>query len=149
MTPWIQVYTNAPTHQKTYRLAEELKIPIYAALGLMVSLWAWAAVNATGGDITGYPPMAICDAVGWKKGVKFYNALKKVRLIEEVDGKILIRSLGRKEHTADSPFYGIIDDVDVLGFGEKPVWKQTGEGLEIQTREVRSESPVFFRITCR
>ena len=33
--------------------------------------------------------------------------------------------------------------------GEKPVWKQTGEGLEIQTREVRSESPVFFRITCR
>ena len=65
------------------------------------------------------------------------------------DGKILIRSLGRKEHTADSPFYGIIDDVDVLGFGEKPVWKQTGEGLEIQTREVRSESPVFFRITCR
>ena len=95
MTPWIQVYTNAPTHQKTYRLAEELKIPIYAALGLMVSLWAWAAVNATGGDITGYPPMAICDAVGWKKGVKFYNALKKVRLIEEVDGKILIRNWER------------------------------------------------------
>lgn len=95
MTPWIQVYTNAPTHRKTYRLAEELRVPIYAALGLMVSLWAWAAVNATGGDITGYPPMAICDAVGWKKGVKFYNALKKVRLIEEVDGKILIRNWER------------------------------------------------------
>ena len=64
------------------------------------------------------------------------------------EGKILIKSLARKEHTAESAFYGIIKDVDVLGFEEKPEWKLTGEGLEIQTRRVASDKPVLFRITC-
>ena len=63
--------------------------------------------------------------------------------------KILIRTLGRKAHTADSPFFGIIEDVDVLGFDDKPVWRQTPEGLEIETKSVKSESPVFFRITTK
>ncbi|MBR0087525.1 MAG: alpha-L-fucosidase [Lachnospiraceae bacterium] len=39
------------------------------------------------------------------------------------DGKILIRTLGKKAHTEDAKFSGIIDDVDVLGFNEKPSFK--------------------------
>lgn len=94
MIPWIQVYSNILTHDKTYALAEELKIPNYSAVGIMVSLWAWASINATDGDITNYPPRAIAEATGWtKKPSDFYNTLLKIRLIEKTDsGKIVIRN---------------------------------------------------------
>ncbi|MBQ6383637.1 MAG: alpha-L-fucosidase [Clostridia bacterium] len=64
-------------------------------------------------------------------------------------GEILIRSLGRKAHTADSVFFGIVDDVDVLGFDEKPVFEQTEDGLKIQTKTVGGENPIVFRVTLR
>lgn len=62
MVPWIQVYSNILTHDKTYALAEQLKIPNYGAVGLMVSLWSWAATMPPNGDITAYPKRAIADA---------------------------------------------------------------------------------------
>ena len=65
------------------------------------------------------------------------------------DGHILIKTLAHKATTAESKFFGIIDDVDVLGFDEKPVWKQTAEGLEITTENVVSDSPVFFRVSIK
>ncbi len=94
MIPWIQVYSNILTHDKTYALAEELKIPNYSAVGIMVSLWAWASINATDGDITNYPPRAIAEATGWtKKSSDFYNSLLKIRLIEKTDsGRTVIRN---------------------------------------------------------
>ncbi len=97
MVPWIQVYSNILTHDKTYALAEGLKIPNYGAVGLMVSLWSWAAINAPDGDITAYPKRAIADAAGWSKGAdKFYQVLINVRLIEQLeDGRTVIRNWER------------------------------------------------------
>lgn len=94
MIPWIQVYSNILTHDKTYRLAETLKIPNYSAVGLMVSLWCWVAVNAPDGDITSYPPRAITAATGWpKKPEAFYSALVDAELIEKKeDGRVVIRN---------------------------------------------------------
>lgn len=94
MIPWIQVYSNILTHDKTYSLAEELKIPNYAAVGIMVSLWAWASINATDGDISNYPPRAIAEATGWQKKPKdFYDILLRIRLIEKTeDGRTVIRN---------------------------------------------------------
>ena len=92
MVPWIQVYSNILTHDKTYALAEKLRVPNYTAVGIMVSLWSWAAVNAPDGDITGYPPRAIADAVGWRKGAEaLANALLETRLIADEDGRRVIR----------------------------------------------------------
>lgn len=97
MVPWIQVYSNILTHDKTYALAEQLKIPNYGAVGLMVSLWSWAAINAPDGDITAYPKRAIADAAGWSRGAdKFYQVLINVRLIEQLeDGRTVIRNWER------------------------------------------------------
>lgn len=97
MVPWIQVYSNILTHDKTYALAEQLKIPNYGAVGLMVSLWSWAAINAPDGDITAYPKRAIADAAGWSRGAdKFYQVLLSVRLIEQLeDGRTVIRNWER------------------------------------------------------
>lgn len=97
MVPWIQVYSNILTHDKTYALSEQLKIPNYGAVGLMVSLWSWAAINAPDGDITAYPKRAIADAAGWPKGAdRFYQVLLNVRLIEQLeDGRTVIRNWER------------------------------------------------------
>lgn len=85
MIPWIQVNCNVLTHDKTYALAEALKIPNYSAVGIMVSLWAWAGINAPDGDITKYPPRAIAEATGYtKKPNDFYNTLLKIKLIEKI-----------------------------------------------------------------
>lgn len=97
MVPWIQVYSNILTHDKTYALAEQLKVPNYGAVGLMVSLWSWAAINAPDGNITAYPKRAIADAAGWSKGAdKFYQVLLNVRLIEQLeDRRVMIRNWER------------------------------------------------------
>lgn len=94
MIPWIQVYSNILTHDKTYKLAEALNVPNYSAVGLMVSLWCWVAINAPDGDITKYPPRAITEATGWpKKADVFYSALIDAGLIEKTeDGRSVIRN---------------------------------------------------------
>nr|WP_233711524.1 hypothetical protein [Lederbergia citrisecunda] len=57
-------------------------------------------------------------------------------------GEVRINSLKEK-----SPlFHGIIKDISILGFKEKPTWNRTEEALMIQTSTVESTSPVVFKI---
>ena len=95
--PWIQVYTNMVTHNKTRKLAAELKLtskdvkPNVMAAGMLLALWTWAAQNAVDGDITGVPVEDIADVAGWKKSPKvFYAALVKVGLIDEGEDGVQI-----------------------------------------------------------
>lgn len=62
------------------------------------------------------------------------------------DGRVLIRSLAERDASSKPCFHGIIEDVSVLGFGEKIKWERSEEGLLIQTQEVQSDLPVVFRI---
>lgn len=58
------------------------------------------------------------------------------------DGIVRIRSLKER-----SPHYhGIIRDIRVLGFDEKPTWDRNDEALSIQTVTVKSSVPVVFQI---
>ena len=67
MMPWIQVYSNLPEHPKIYRLTEALgSAQSYQSLGIVVSLWLWAARNAPEGDLSSYPRWALANAVGWQ-----------------------------------------------------------------------------------
>jgi len=84
MIPWIQVYSNLPTHPKTSKLAEELKLtssftsPTIIAAGLLVGIWTWAIQNAYDGDLSSCSPSVIADACRWKKRPEqLINALKK------------------------------------------------------------------------
>lgn len=89
MIPWIQVYSNLIKHPKTYALADELKLtskdasPNAVAAGLMLSLWLWAAQNATDGDLSKCSTRAIAEAAEYKKKPEaFVNALIKVRFLD-------------------------------------------------------------------
>ena len=65
MLPWIQVYSNLPEHPKIYALVDRLGLRRnYEAVGIVVSLWLWAAKNAPDGDLSGFPERAIAAAVG-------------------------------------------------------------------------------------
>jgi alpha-L-fucosidase len=59
------------------------------------------------------------------------------------DGTVRIKSLAQR-----SPdFFGIIKDVEVLGFDEKPKYTHNRDALTIETNSVSSENPVVFKIT--
>lgn len=65
------------------------------------------------------------------------------------NGQVLIKALGEQDASRLPKFHGIIDKVEVLGFGEEPVWERNEEGLFISTHNVTSDKPVVFRITLR
>lgn len=62
------------------------------------------------------------------------------------DGSIHIKSLGEKDASSLPHFNGIIKDVSVLGFEEKPLWERTNESLNIITKKVKSDKPVVFKM---
>ena len=63
------------------------------------------------------------------------------------NGEVCIESLREADASRLPLFHGIIKDVDVLGFSEKPEFKRDEKGLHIQTNTVKSEYPVVFKIT--
>lgn len=58
------------------------------------------------------------------------------------NGSVTIESLGNL-----SQFCGIIKDVAVLGFDEKPAYSRDDRGLHIQTKSVSSPYPVVLKIS--
>ena len=90
MIPWIQVYSNLIHHPKTTALADELGIrsadanPNAVAAGMLVSLWLWAAQNATDGDLSRCSDRAIAEAAEYKKKPSaFVSALLETRWLDE------------------------------------------------------------------
>lgn len=90
MIPWIQVYSNLIHHPKTTALADELGIrsadanPNAVAAGMLVSLWLWAAQNATDGDLSRCSDRAIAEAAEYKKKPSaFVSALLQTRWLDE------------------------------------------------------------------
>lgn len=90
MIPWIQVYSNLLRHPKTTNLADELGLasshvsPNVIAAGMLVSLWLWAAQNATDGDLSRCSDRAIAEAAEYrKKPDKLVAALIKTRWLDQ------------------------------------------------------------------
>jgi hypothetical protein len=90
LIPWIQVYSNLIKHPKTTNLADELSLsskdasPNAVASGMLVSLWLWAAQNATDGDLSACSDRAIAEAAEYrKKPTAFVQALIKTKWLDE------------------------------------------------------------------
>lgn len=61
-------------------------------------------------------------------------------------GKITVKTLSQSDASILPKFSGIIEDVDVLGFNEKPKWSRDEQGLHISTENVHSDKPVVFKV---
>lgn len=62
------------------------------------------------------------------------------------DGRVSIKALGDKNAARLPHFHGIIRDITVLGFDEKPEWVRDENALMIKTHLVKSDKPVTFKI---
>lgn len=90
MIPWIQVYSNLIRHPKVTKLADKLNLTSkdaganVIAAGMLVSLWLWAAQNATDGDLSECTDRAIAEAAEYKKKpALFVEALIHAKLLDE------------------------------------------------------------------
>ncbi len=77
------------------------------------------------------------------KGSSLYATV----LAYPTDGKVTITSLAEADAARLPVFHGIIRQVDVLGYDEKPAFCRDEAGLHIQTQHVQSDKPVVFRIS--
>lgn len=69
--PWFQVFADLPGHKKICKLRDGLKLKSrYEAVGLVICIWAWAAVHAPSGDLAGVSAQDLADAAGWRKSAK-------------------------------------------------------------------------------
>lgn len=63
------------------------------------------------------------------------------------NGRITIRSLSSTKDANKPDFHGIIKNVELLGFAERPEYHMDEEGLHITTCAVRSEHPVVVKVS--
>lgn len=61
------------------------------------------------------------------------------------DGQYCIETLGERDASKQANFHGIIEDIEVLGYDNKPEWTRKEEGLYINS-DFRSDYPVTFKI---
>ncbi len=62
------------------------------------------------------------------------------------DGKITIQSLSKSKDANKPNFHGIIRDVEILGFDEKPDYAIDKDGLHVATSTVKSNFPVVIKV---
>ena len=62
------------------------------------------------------------------------------------DGNGHIRSLGVQDASHLPVFAGIVEDVDILGYG-KPVWTRDADGLHVSLPGIETTMPVVVRVT--
>lgn len=145
MIPWIQVYSNLIHHPKVTKLADKLELkskdanPNAIAAGMLVSLWLWAAQNATDGDLSECSDRAIAEAAGFKrKPSLFVEALIHARLLDE----------GRKLHNWDEYATLLIDcDNQRRENTRKRVEKHRNKKKAQQTASSNSDPAVDCAVT--
>lgn len=75
------------------------------------------------------------------------SSLYAIVLKSSSDGRYLLKELGERDAWHKAFFHGIVLNVSVLGYSEKPEWHRDREGMHVQTENVADSYPVVFRIT--
>ena len=63
------------------------------------------------------------------------------------DGVLRIKNLREADASRLPLFHGIVKDVTVLGYEEKPAWARDGEALTVLLGAIRSDLPLVLRVT--
>jgi alpha-L-fucosidase len=63
------------------------------------------------------------------------------------DGTYSFPALGEKDASKKPNFDGIITNIEVLGFTQKPVWYRNEDALHVSVPGVQSDKPIVFKIT--
>ena len=90
---WLRIQQSLPSHRKILQLADILEIHPAQAMGHMTAFWLWALDSTPHGGLEGISPRMIARSALWD-GIpdEFFNALLKVRFLEQEGGEIRIRN---------------------------------------------------------
>ncbi|MDP4120145.1 MAG: hypothetical protein Q8876_03700 [Bacillota bacterium] len=81
---WLSIYQSLPTHRKTIRFKNLLKISVPQAVGQLCVLWLWSIDNAPDGDLSGFSPAEIAEFASWEGDAdEFVQALKHSGFVDE------------------------------------------------------------------
>ncbi len=61
-------------------------------------------------------------------------------------GSLTVHALSKSKDANKPDFHGIIRDVEILGYSEKPAFRVDGDGLHLWTRNIHSAFPVIIKI---
>src|SRR6185295_5964785 len=83
-----------PRHQRTIDLAEDLGVPLYAAVGLLEMLWHFAAEVTPRGNVGRFENRHIARALAWSGDAdQLIASLVKTRWLDEsVPYRLLVHS---------------------------------------------------------
>ena len=85
---WIESHQSLGTHRKLLALCEELRLPDYAAIGMLHCLWWWALDNAPQGDLAGIYDRNLAGVSHWSgKPEAWRRALVSAGWPDEQDGR--------------------------------------------------------------
>ena len=104
---WVSVHQQIRDHRKTRALFRELNISRAEAIGTLVLLWTWALDNCDkAGKLLSCTIDDIAAASYWQGNPRdLYNALVKVRWIDDVDGDIFVHDW----NDFNKPFHDYIE----------------------------------------
>lgn len=71
---WIESHQSLVTHGKLLKLARQLGINKYEAIGHLQALWWWTIDNATDGSLAGHTPAIIAEAAGWYEHISWWQS---------------------------------------------------------------------------
>ena len=63
------------------------------------------------------------------------------------DGVLRVRSLREADASRLPVFHGIVRDVSVLGYDEKPAWTRDAQALTVDVGGIRSDLPLVLKVT--
>ncbi len=75
-----------------------------------------------------------------------HGAIYATCLKYPADGRITIRSLAKSKDPNKPSFHGIINDVELLGFAEKPAFIADENGLHFTTNTVKGFFPIVIKV---
>lgn len=112
-------------HPKTLKLARRLEIPPCFALGVLESLWHWAAKYARDGRIDA-EPWQVAEAIRypWPEE-KLFAALIECGWVDEVDGEMFIHDWA--DHADNAVKKTLANRGESFANGDKPFGKKTPE----------------------
>lgn len=136
-----------PQHPKTAMLAAELSLPLYAAVGILESLWHWTALYAKRGDVGRYPNVVIAQAIGWDmEPDKLVTALVTCRWLDEhTEHRLVIHDW--HEHAEDAVHMALARAVQRFANGAVPSLSRLPKEERAQIAAAYEQSPAHGKHT--
>jgi len=112
-----------PDHPKMKKFARLIKMPVFAAVGIMEMLWHWTAKFAPAGDIGRFEDADIAEAVSWpsdRSSSELIDAMVESKWVDRTKDESRLYIHGWHEHADDTVHMSLARDTKFFANGVMP-----------------------------